>query len=327
MSFFLKNEGDGKLLFTQDYTENDFNITGYKSKTFTLDLPFGKTQTTQWFINGLCISYSQSHFNNPVVLEWGGDNEIVTLYFNLQGKILIADASNKILVELYGNQHNIFYSREAKGEMKVGELKMKSFMVQLSKESFFKLTGNGSDALKRFACAIERGNPVVFSEINMPIDFEIQNCINQIIYCPYGDELKPMFLFSKVLELLVLQAESYKRAQTQTVRILKTEYDYERILFARDYLLKNIDVPPSLAELARIAGINEFKLKNGFKETFNQTVFQYLSNTRLETAKINLLEGSKSITELAFELGYSSIQHFSTAFKKKFGIPPNQLKR
>lgn len=326
MSFFLKDENDREILFSQNFTENDVSVSGYQTSNYNADLSFGSSQTTQWAIEGICIYYTESLFNAPVVLNWDGSAEMITLYFNLQGKLLISDIDNKTAVALYSNQHNIVYTCATKGQIKIDELKMKLFMIQLSKNTFFKLSNNAGGGLKHFAGALGAGVPVVFSTVDLSIDFEIQRCINQIIYCPYGDELKPMFLHSKVMELLVLQAESYKRSQQTKTRVIKTEYDYERIIFARDYLLKNIEVPPSLAELSHIAGINEFKLKKGFRETFNQSVFQYLSNHRLETAKIHLLEGSKSPTELAFELGYSSLQHFSTAFKKKFGMPPKQVR-
>ena len=109
---------------------------------------------------------------------------------------------------------------------------------------------------------------------------------------------------------------------------IKKEYDRERILFARDYLLKHIENPPSLPELARLAGINEFKLKNGFKEIFNQPVFAWLADVRIETAMAELMKKNRPITEIAFELGFSSPQHFSAAFKRKYGVPPRffQLK-
>ena len=135
-----------------------------------------------------------------------------------------------------------------------------------------------------------------------------------------------MFLLSKSIELLVLQAEAYNKAKDSGPKFLKTEYDKERIVYAREYLIKHLDMPPGLSELARAAGINEYKLKKGFKETFGNTVFGYLAETRLELAKNDLLEKKKSVSEIAFELGYSSVQHFSNAFKKKFGVSPGRLK-
>lgn len=135
-----------------------------------------------------------------------------------------------------------------------------------------------------------------------------------------------MFLFSKAIEILVLQAESYNQLLSPIKIYAKTDYDKERLVYARDYLIQHMEVPPSLTQLARVAGINEYKLKRGFKEMFGTTVFSYLAESRLELAKIDLLEAQKSVTEIAFELGYSSVQHFSAAFKKKFGVAPSQLR-
>ena len=59
---------------------------------------------------------------------------------------------------------------------------------------------------------------------------------------------------------------------------------------------------------------------------FGNTVSGYLSETRLEIAKNDLLENKKTASEIALELGHSSVQHFSKAFKKKFGSSPNKLK-
>jgi len=39
-----------------------------------------------------------------------------------------------------------------------------------------------------------------------------------------------------------------------------------------------------------------------------------------------MLGAKKTVTEIALELGYSSLQHFSMAFKKKFGVSPNKMK-
>jgi AraC-like DNA-binding protein len=74
------------------------------------------------------------------------------------------------------------------------------------------------------------------------------------------------------------------------------------------------------------AGINEFKLKHGFKEVFKNTVFGYLSDYKLLKAKELLADSSKDIKSISDELGYSSVQHFSNAFSKKFGISPGKAR-
>ena len=161
---------------------------------------------------------------------------------------------------------------------------------------------------------------------NMYMDVAMHHAIRAVLNCRFKGGLKKMFLYAKCLEILVAQADALERAQNKTTVYCKSDYDQERILFARDYMLQHLDMPPSLGELSRIAGINEFKLKRGFKEMFNTTVFGYLAEQRLELARHDILEGKKTATEIAFELGYASPQHFSKAFKQKYGISPKQAR-
>ena len=122
--------------------------------------------------------------------------------------------------------------------------------------------------------------------------------------------------------MLVLQADAFEKQENKKVLYLKTEYDKERILYAREYLLAHMDNPPTIPELARIAGVNEYKLKKGFREVFGNSIFAYLTDYKLEQARMQLLEKTKTATELFQELGYSSVQHFSKAYKNKFGVSP-----
>jgi hypothetical protein len=136
-----------------------------------------------------------------------------------------------------------------------------------------KISKDGNESLKQFADKIILGTPVAFSNSNLNIDLPLQTCINSILNCDYTNGLKRLFLLSKTIELLVLQAESFNNFQNSTSAYIKSDYDKERIVFARDYLVKNIESPPTLVELAKITGLNEYKLKRGFKEVFNQTAF------------------------------------------------------
>jgi len=103
--------------------------------------------------------------------------------------------------------------------------------------------------------------------------------------------------------------------------------DLSKLHAARDIITENIQHPPSLMELARMVGINDFKLKAGFKIEFSNTVFGYLNDLRLDMAKKDLLQKNKSITEIAYDTGYSSLSHFSNAFKKRYGVSPISAQR
>lgn len=83
--------------------------------------------------------------------------------------------------------------------------------------------------------------------------------------------------------------------------------------------------PPSLIELSKLAGINEYKLKVGFKEEYGTTVFAYLRNKRLEKAWEIISTGDISVSQTATMVGYNNFSHFAEAFRKQYGINPSEV--
>ncbi len=147
-----------------------------------------------------------------------------------------------------------------------------------------------------------------------------------IITCTYEGQAKALFLEAKSLELMALYIAALAQPKQNYV-YCKSEYDRERLFFAKAYLSEHYYLAPTIVELARIAGINEYKLKNGFKELFGDTIHNYVNNYRLDMALQMLSTSGKKANQLAFDLGFSSLQHFSKSFRKKFGYPPNQVNK
>jgi AraC-like DNA-binding protein len=108
-------------------------------------------------------------------------------------------------------------------------------------------------------------------------------------------------------------------------KFLANEADREKIRQAREILLKHISEPLTIKALSRKVAINECYLKKGFKEMFGTTIFDFFQSQRMEHAKYLLYEKGLSVTEVSMLLGYSSISHFSTAFKKHTGLKPCEL--
>lgn len=322
MAFELRNKTDGTIIHANDLSENDFNSDKLVENTFNFSLPGAEARVDQWHFNGIKIDHQSWHYTDKIEMAWKGNLDMVTMYFNMRGKTTIGSSGYNQPFELGRYQHNLFYSQNGEGTMKNDEMVMDTFMVQFSTDAFLRLTEDGNDALKSFGDAVLNGKATALSDMSLFMDVNILNAVNAIINCKYRDDLKKMFLLSKTIELLVLQAEAYNNILLRDSHFLKTAYDKERMIYAREYLIQHMDNPPSLIELARVTGVNEYKLKKGFKETFGLTVFNYLSETRLEQAKTELLEKNKTASQIAYELGYGSVQHFSTAFKKKFGVSP-----
>lgn len=200
------------------------------------------------------------------------------------------------------------------------------FIAEFSPAEFTALAKMSNSTLRAFARRIKNNTALSYTQQPVVMDAAMHQCIYRITYYTGSEDAKAMYVYAQVIELLALLQTNYNRMQTAPPLYIKTEYDKERILYARDYLLTHMDAPPMLPQLAAIAGINEFKLKRGFKEMFSQTPFAYLADVRLQMAKTALAKKEKTISQIAFELGYASLQHFSMAFKKKFGLAPREMK-
>jgi AraC family transcriptional regulator, transcriptional activator of the genes for pyochelin and ferripyochelin receptors len=137
----------------------------------------------------------------------------------------------------------------------------------------------------------------------------------------YGD-LRRLFLESTALSLL---ARALSGAFIAPAPLGVRERD--RMLEARALLLERMRDPPTLQALARMVGTNEFRLKHDFKLLFGEPVHAFLLRRRLEHARALLLERERSVKEIAADVGYAHVAHFSAAFRKRFGMPPTALRR
>ena len=93
------------------------------------------------------------------------------------------------------------------------------------------------------------------------------------------------------------------------------------------WLNQNIHEPMHLQNLADISGysLSHFKIK--FKNEVGITPAEYISLQKLEYAKKQLLETDISITNLAYSLGFSSSNYFSSVFKKFLDCTPKDYRK
>jgi AraC family transcriptional regulator len=144
----------------------------------------------------------------------------------------------------------------------------------------------------------------------------------------YTDSLENIFVNAQSQMLLLYSLECMvgeKEVEGFQCKFLANEADREKIIRAREILLSQIGEPLTIKALSRKVAINECYLKKGFKEMFGTTIFDFYQGQRMEHARYLLYEKGLSVTEVSVMLGYSSISHFSTAFKKHTGLKPCEL--
>lgn len=321
MEKIISNGSHRYRYYEYPVSANDLLTPELVEESRSFKLPYGTIEMKQWLFDGIRIGFRSVHYNGHYDFFKRNDLDVVNLSFNLRGSVIIQHAGQEYNVT--GQQHNIIYTPGIGNTFKNGELEAEAFEVQFLPKTFLRITRDGNDTLKRFLEQMQSGSPTVIGKQSLTLSLDLQKTIHDILNCRFTGGMKKLFLLSKSIELLVLQAEAYDKASKNKLVHCKRSDDLERIAYARDFVVDHVDNPPSLSELARIVGINEYKLKRGFKEVFHTTVFGYLSDYRLNMARLTLTDSSKTVSEIAYDLGYSSPQHFSTAFKKKFGVSPS----
>ena len=295
-----------------------------------LETGTGTRDSITWEFDGIRMGHAVSKFNTLTSFNASSPNtDVVRLHLGLKGNYSFHYRQFDTTFHLVGGHHNILYSKDFEMTVENRTLELETFGIQFPRETFLRFTQNANDGLKKFADQIMNGHNALLSDQWGAVDPAIQQVIDQVIHNRYAGDLLRLFLLSKSIEILVLCAESCLLAADKADKketYLKTAADKEKIIAARDLVNQRVHCPPSLTEIATAVGLNEYKLKRGFKETFQTTVFGYLTAQRLLLAKRHLLDTDKTAAEIAFDLGYATPQHFNNAFKKHFGHTPDSIR-
>lgn len=326
MPLEVRNQADQSLLHRNEFVAVDFDVPELVEAARDLTVPAGHGHLRHWYCRGIRLGYARWRYHAPTTAAWHADLDVVHLHVNLRGRLALEHRQLGRTLRLANHEHTLFYAPAFHGTMHYEERESEVFIAQFTRPVFLALMGEGGGALAPFAARVAAGEPALLTEQPLPLALPMLRVVRDVLDCSLAPPLKRLYLPAKGQELLALQADALARAAQPPRALRLSEYDREQLRFARDYLVQHAHLPPTLPELARLAGLNECKLKQGFKALFGLPVFAYLSEYRLTEAHHQLTLGRKSVTELAFELGYSSVPHFSTAFRKRFGVAPRELR-
>ena len=153
----------------------------------------------------------------------------------------------------------------------------------------------------------------------------VLSCARQLFYLMQNTDCKitnRLLLYAHVLKYLNWYFKSFEQ---QSTKHEFTQWEYQQLNHARNCLISDLTCPPTINCLAKQTGLNQSKLKKGFKQIFGKSIYAYFLAERMHKAKQLLAE--YSVTETAIMMGYSNISHFSSAFRKQFGVLPKEIRR
>jgi|GEM_PF-1611054 len=285
---------------------------------------FGKMRGKESYLKGISILDMQFQLekSTQVYKDW---NELsyFSIYLNI-GAPQQALINNKQDVRIDSDTHNIWLFTNARDGRSFynKDTIYRSKTIIFDDDYLLSLVNRYPDILSDIYSQYKKNKLRKWHKQDMPINKDIYQITQQINNARQMGQLASMYVEGKVLELLALQINCQSQECQNCGNFCKNTSDIERMHEAKSILLQNINTPPTAYELSRRVGVNEKKLKYGFKEVFNQTLYGCLLEYKMDKAQKLLLDTSKQITDVAYECGYDYPSHFATAFKRNFGISP-----
>ncbi len=269
-------------------------------------------------LNHLKVYGLTAHFNKPFSIRYHEAHmpQMVHLCLDLDGEIEVA--FRNLRTSLTAERHHGLYIDDT--EYLINIQKVKVVHIEIDTQYFLDLLGDSEAWSANLKKKIDQGE-MVMSGVGY-VDMPMKQTIHNLLQAPMQGTLQKLLVEAKVLELLAMQLGQFSKPQRQDSRKENKEIYYA----VRAHLDNTFQQEHSLNGLARQFGINEFKLKKGFRETFNTTVFTYLFDRRMDHARQLLLDSQVNVSEVSRKVGYKNANHFSTAFKNKFGVSPASLK-
>lgn len=103
--------------------------------------------------------------------------------------------------------------------------------------------------------------------------------------------------------------------------------DFNTLTAIKKKIISNLDISFTIEELSLEFGVSPTKLKKDFKHLFGTSIYKFYNQARMDEAYRRLKSGKFSVSEVGYDLGYSSLSKFSSMFKKVKGILPNEVEK
>lgn len=170
---------------------------------------------------------------------------------------------------------------------------------------------------------LQNMQPLLFEQIIYP---SLQKIVDEIVTESVDEIFELFFLRVKAEELICRLLMELEKRDEKHLYALNSR-DVQIIYKVKEQMLRHLEIPPIIRELAEGANISPTKLKRLFKQIFGNSIFNYYQGFRLKEAARLLKVEKLSVSDVGYELGFTNLSHFSRVFKEHIGMNPKQYSR
>ena len=145
---------------------------------------------------------------------------------------------------------------------------------------------------------------------------------------PEGDWLRKLYLEGIAYKILVLQITQFQddlKSDGKKTMLRKSEVN--QMVKAIQIIDERMEDLPTIGDIASEVGLNANKLQQGFKEILGKTVNEFITEKRLENARLLLLNTDYPVSTIASIIGYRNHSYFSKKFQRSFGALPSEFRK
>lgn len=321
MEIISKNYGCYFDEFRRNYPPEFHPHAGYSENRIKLADEVSEGELNEICFQGVRIHYGDFQTRQSDTISTTEDFGSVEMIFQLEGQTEYDSATP---VRFAPAQHNLSYRPYTDLRSRVAVGRHRYVGIQLTETFVSRLVDENSPTCHKLFTHIRQRKAILLSERNRSIPPALQIQLAGLIAHHPQKPLKRLYLELTVLDVFRQQIDQLDTIQQHKVSSLPAR-DIEKIMAVKTLLETDPLGSYTLLQLCRSVGLNDYKLKKGFREVLGNTVFGYLNDLRMTYARQLLRDTDCTVGEVASRLGYSETHHFSSAFKRKFGYLPGQL--
>ena len=246
----------------------------------------------------------------------------VKIAYLVNGSINISrDNGKKITLQFgkldigYGNS---FYNKITFPAHKASESLLLYISVAYFKDILAKESWGSQSMLLKALLAKQKDQPTLTSYI---VDLPLQRILMDILKCHIKEEHKIPYIELKIRELF-LMLHTYDSEQESISELIPTHI-LDKVQQAKLYIDTHYTSTPTVKFLSRYVLLNEIQLKNNFKIVYGTTIRSYIIDLKMK--KAYQLIYTHPVNEITNMLGYQSVSHFISTFKKYYGNTPSKM--
>ncbi|RYD98586.1 MAG: AraC family transcriptional regulator [Sphingobacteriales bacterium] len=291
------------------------------AQVYNVDRTKKENSIKEYFFKDFWLCFGNVMHEREKLVNFDCAEPSVKMVFQFCGSRALKLSDFSDVLEMSCNSHALFYTNANSGQVRVSGCEEQGFLEVNFQPKFLLSYLPDNDSFLTLVEGIHKKESIFLRSENNTITVAMQAIIDSILESDREGGLQHLFLESKVKELLLLQIESYIRKPHQDAELIQ-KYHAGKIYQAKAIIEANIGKPCSLIDLAHQVGTNECTLKKGFRALLDTSVHNYWNELKMKKAMKMLTESDASVADISMDIGFKTPQHFSTAFKKYYGITP-----